>query len=121
MKKAIQRLSIQRHGMVHASSLTRVRRADTFFSRLVGLLSRKFLDPDEGLVIVPCTSIHTLGMKFAIDVVFIDKENKVLGVAASVVPNRIRVAPKGTWAVLELADGNASETGINLDDCLIFD
>ena len=101
--------------------LDKVDLANTFFSRLVGLLSRASLGEDEGLLIVPCSSIHTFFMRFAIDLVFLDKENKVLGMCCDVKPNRIRFAPKTTFKVLEIAQGNVKKTGIHLDDFLIFD
>ena len=103
------------------TQLSRTQVANTFFSRLVGLLSRKQLGPDEALLIVPCTSIHTIGMRFTIDVVFLDKDNKVLGISLHVKPYRMRWAPKGTVSVLEVSDGNVNSTGIHLDDTLLFD
>lgn len=101
--------------------IDKVRIANTFWSRLVGLLSRSSIDGSEGLLIVPCASIHTFFMRFAIDLVFLDKKNRVLGTCSDVFPNRIRLAPRGTHAVLEIAQGNVKKTGIHLDDLLIFD
>ena len=95
--------------------------ADTFATRLVGLLSRKALAEHEAMLIVPCKSIHTIGMRFTIDVIFLDKENKVLGMSSNVKPYRLRWAPKGTFSVLEVSDGNVNKTGIHLDDQLLFD
>ena len=103
------------------TDISRVRVADTFLTRLVGLLSRSSIDLDEGLLIVPCASIHTFFMRFSIDLVFLDKDNKVLGTCSNVRPNRVRVAPKRTHSVLEIAEGNVKKTGIHLDDLLIFD
>jgi uncharacterized membrane protein (UPF0127 family) len=117
----VKKLVLRRDGLMLQTGLGKVKVADRFLSRLVGLLNRSSLDLDEGLLITPCAGIHTIGMRFTIDLVFIDKENKVLGVSESVPPNRFRRAPKGTYAVLELADGNVSQTGIHLDDRLIFD
>lgn len=95
--------------------------ADSFYERLLGLLPRRSIADSEGLMLVPCSSIHTVGMRFPIDVLFLDFQNKVLGYSDSVLPNRIRVAPRGTVKVLEIAEGNRIRTGINLDDYLIFD
>ena len=124
MKEALtdlRKLALRRGSSTIQTGLGKIKVADSFLSRLIGLLNRASLEEDEGLLIVPCASIHTLAMRFTIDLVFIDKKNKVLGVDESVPPNRFRVAPKGTCAVLELADGNVSQTGIHLDDRLIFD
>lgn len=99
----------------------RVELANTFWSRLVGLLNRSWLDDNQGILLIPCTSIHTFGMRFAIDVIFLGRDGRVLGFADGVKSNRIRMAPRGTVMVMEVADGNRSRTGIHLDDCLIFD
>ena len=95
--------------------------ANTFWTRLAGLLGRRFLPLDRALLLDPCTSIHTLGMRFTIDIVFLDAAGRVIGYSDHVVPNRFRFAPKGTRSVLEIADGNRTNTGICLDDQLIFD
>ena len=55
--------------------------ASSLFERIVGLLNRSGLDPDEALLLEPCQSVHTFFMRFPIDVVFLDKENTVLGVS----------------------------------------
>lgn len=107
-------------GVGRATGL-RVELANTFWSRLVGLLGRPVLEPGCGLLLQPCTSIHTLGMRFSIDVIFLDRASKVTGFADAVPPNRFRFAPAGTVQVLEVAVGNRTKTGIRLDDFLIFD
>ncbi len=48
------------------------------WSRLRGLMGRRSLAPDEGLIIRPCSSIHTCFMRFPIDVLFVDESNRVL-------------------------------------------
>jgi uncharacterized protein len=52
--------------------------ADTSKKRRVGLLKHEKLEPGEGLWIAPCEAIHTFGMKFAIDVVYLNAKRKVL-------------------------------------------
>lgn len=101
--------------------LTTVKFAKTFYTRLVGLLNRRCLNETEGLLIKPCSSIHTIGMRFAIDVVYLSNENRVLGFSEDVKPYRFRVAPQGTVSVLEVSEGNVKRTGIHLDDILLFD
>lgn len=58
----------------------RVRVADSILARLIGLLGKRSLDADSGLWIFPSRGIHTLGMMFDIDVVFLDKDYRVVGV-----------------------------------------
>jgi uncharacterized protein len=89
--------------------LANARIAGTFRSRLVGLLAQRSLADEDGLLLLPGGSIHTLGMRFAIDVVFVDAELVVLKVAAAVPPCRHVSAPRGTWGALELRAGRASE------------
>ena len=64
----------------------RVKVADSIISRLVGLLGQRSLEPDSGLWIFPSRGIHTLGMLFDIDVVFLDKDLKVVGIREVVHP-----------------------------------
>lgn len=80
--------------------------ADHFFTRLRGLLFRRPLTAGEGLILIPCSSIHTVGMAYAIDVVFLDAECRILRVVRSLPPGKAKAA-SGAKMVLELADGGA--------------
>ena len=60
--------------------------ADTFSSRMRGLLPRESLNPDEALLITHCQSIHMFFMKFPIDVIFVDRDDKVVGLVADIRP-----------------------------------
>ena len=93
------------------AGLLRVRVAERFWTRALGLLVGKPLDPTEGLLISPCSSIHTMGMRYPIDVVFVDREARVLRVCAAVGMGRMRFA-RGARAVLELRSGVAAEHGL---------
>ncbi len=98
----------------------RVRRADTFATRLVGLLNRASLDADEGLLIDPCRAIHTLGMRFAIDAVFLDPEGAVVEVAEAVAPWRMTRVVRAARSVLELPAGRAREAGLRVGHRMDF-
>jgi uncharacterized membrane protein (UPF0127 family) len=106
---------------VDGGSFIQVRVARTFVSRFVGLLNRSDLGGDEGLLLVPGGSIHTLWMQFAIDVIFLDESWKILRVAAEVPPWRWVHAPRRTRFVLELAAGRARaaafKPGATLQSC----
>ena len=91
--------------------------ADNFLTRLRGLLGRRELPRDEGLLINPTSSIHTWFMRFPIDVVFLDRDLGVVGVAADVRPWRLRWR-RGARQVLELAAGEAAARGIEAGDRL---
>jgi uncharacterized protein len=88
-----------------------VRVADSFATRALGLLVGKPLGGGEGLLIAPCASIHTFGMRYAIDVVFVDRGGCVLRVCPAVQAGRMRVA-RGARGVLELRAGTAACHGL---------
>ena len=69
--------------------LDKLKLADSYSKRLKGLLGRSSLSNGEGLIIRPCNSIHTYRMKFAIDVLYVDKKNTVLKVVDSIKPDRL--------------------------------
>jgi uncharacterized protein len=94
--------------------------ADSFLTRLRGLLGRRELPRDEGLLINPCSSIHTWFMRFPIDVVFLDRDLGVVRVAPNVRPWRLRWG-KGARQVLELAAGEVAERGIAAGDRLTLE
>jgi uncharacterized membrane protein (UPF0127 family) len=95
--------------------------ACSFRSRCLGLLSRDAMRKEEGLLLIPGGSIHTLGMRFPIDVVFLNRQMRILGLSQHVRPWRIRVAPKGTRRVLELAAGQIAAHGLKEGIDLIVD
>jgi uncharacterized membrane protein (UPF0127 family) len=81
------------------------------------LLKHKGLNAGEGLWIVPCQSVHTFFMKFAIDLVYLDKRRRVRKVRHAVPPWRVSGC---IWAhsVLELPAGTVAETGTQPGDQL---
>ncbi len=79
----------------------------TPFGRMKGLLGRRRLEPGEGLLLRPASSIHTFFMRFPIDAVFLDGEQRVLKVAAELSPWRTS-ARRRARAVLELPAGEAA-------------
>jgi uncharacterized protein len=94
------------------AAVQRVRIARSFRSRLIGLLDRSGLDSDEGLLFDPGGSIHTLWMRFTIDIVFLDEQLRVLRIAPDIKPWRFVWAPSRTRFVLELAAGSAANLGL---------
>jgi len=89
----------------------RCRLAATPLRRLRGLLGRSELPPGEGILLRPCGSVHTMFMRFPIDVVFCDRDLRVLSVSAAVPPWRMR-AQRGAHVVIELSAGEASRRGV---------
>jgi len=91
---------------------TAVKVAATFAARRRGLLDCDSLHPEEGLLLSPGGSIHTVGMQFAIDVLFLDRRMQVLKCVHQLRPWRAALAPPGTRHVLELAAGRAAATQV---------
>lgn len=95
--------------------------ADTFFSRLKGLLGKRELPHGEGLWIKPCNSVHTFGMRFPIDVVFLDKENLVVGLAKTLRPNRVSHLYSNASSVIELPLGTIDAAGSCIGNEVVID
>jgi uncharacterized membrane protein (UPF0127 family) len=99
------------HEYATPGGVLQVRLADGFISRALGLLVGEPLGEAEGLLISPCSGIHTFGMPYAIDVVFVDRQARVVRVCKEVRAGRIRFVP-GARAVLELRAGVAARLGL---------
>ena len=85
--------------------------AVTPFARLKGLLGKSSLPVGEGLWIKPCNSVHTFGMRFPIDVLFLDKKKHVVGLARTLRPNRISRLYLSASSVIELPAGTIDIAG----------
>ncbi len=113
-------LSYISHNLTRGTTLaTKMRLAGTSAERRRGWLATASLQPGDGLWIAPCEAIHTLGMKWPIDVVFIDRNRRVCKTAAAVRPWRMAVC----WAaasVLELPAGVLLRSGTQVGDTLAF-
>jgi uncharacterized protein len=94
--------------------------ADTSTKRRVGLLKKDKLEPGEGLWITPCESVHTFFMKFAIDLVYLDKKKRVRKVRHAVPPWRMSGC-LAAHSVLELPAGAAAASRTEPGDQLVFE
>ncbi len=92
--------------------------ADTLFKRAKGLLGTKEFRPGEALVITSCNSIHTFFMRFAIDVLFVDKAYKVIKAIPSLRPFRITPPYFKADFTLELPAGTIASTSTTEGDTL---
>jgi uncharacterized membrane protein (UPF0127 family) len=97
---------------------TKVRKADNFITRMVGLLKRSHLGPEEALWLMPSKGIHTIGMKFPIDVVFLNKNNQVLGLISGMAPYRVSGVQLRGHSVLELPNGMIKKSHTEVGDQL---
>jgi len=99
---------------------TEARVADGYFSRLLGLLgkTKRWARPGRGLWIVPSHGVHTIGMLFTLDLVFLDKKRSVVHVEEHVRPFRISAVGLKFHSVLELPPHTIFRTGTQVGDQL---
>jgi len=95
--------------------------ADSFFDRLKGLMFREKLNKGEGLLIIPCNSIHTFFMKFPIDVLFVNKEDKIVASIEKMKPSRISKIYGKAKYVVELPAGTIEKCDISVGDRIIYE
>ncbi len=89
-----------------------------FLGRLRGLMFKKELGDGEGLLLERTSSIHMCFMRFPIDVIFLDKDNKVVKVVSGLNPWTLWCGAKGAAAVLELRAGAGGQ--VLIGDVLDF-
>lgn len=95
--------------------------AGSFFDRLRGLLGKEVLKQGEGLWITPCTSIHSFGMRFEFDALFIGQDRRVVGLYERFRRNRISRVFWKARGVLELPAGTIERTGTEVGDEIRFE
>jgi len=90
--------------------------ADTTLTRFVGLMGRGSLAPGHGLLIRPSNGVHTLWMRFSIDVLLLDKQYRVLSAYRSLRPFRVTAINWKASSALELPSGTIVATNTQLGD-----
>jgi uncharacterized membrane protein (UPF0127 family) len=98
-----------------------IRSADTFFLRLKGLIRTDELAPGQGLWIAPCTGIHSFGMRFVFDALFLGPDWKVVGIYERFRRNRVSRVFWNARGVLELPAGTIERTGTEVGDEIRFE
>ena len=99
----------------------RLRPAHTHWTRLRGLLGTRSLPEGDGLWIRPCRQVHMFGMRYPIDVVFVDADQRVVGLTSDLQPGRVSPKFAGTTSVLELPAGTIVRTGLAVGTQLAID
>lgn len=95
----------------HQLLLPHVMRTANPWERMRGLLGRSPIGPDQGLLIAPCSSVHTIGMKYPIDLIFLDKNWQIKKLVRSIKPCRIAWAT-GANMVVEMPGGTLDNFSI---------
>ncbi|WP_457577939.1 DUF192 domain-containing protein [Desulfomarina sp.] len=96
-----------------------INRTESCFERIRGLLGTASLEEGHGLLIKPCNSIHTFFMKIPIDVLFLDREDKVIRIKSHMKPGRLSTCLQAS-SVLELMAGQVHISGIQQGDRLTW-
>jgi len=96
----------------------RISVAETSLSRMVGLLGKSGLEPGTGLLIIPSQAIHTIAMKFPIDVLFVDRKWRVVHAHPAMPPFRLSAIYFRARCVIELPVGVITETSTKVGDQL---
>jgi uncharacterized protein len=98
----------------------RIRMADRWLLRLRGMLARPVPRSGEGLLLTPCSSVHMYGMRFPLDVAFLDKGGVVVAMYPSLAPwSRTRWHRNAAHA-LELPSGTLDASDTGLGDVLVW-
>lgn len=92
--------------------------AHSFLARGRGLMGRPALPAGHGMLIEPCSSVHSFFMRFPIDVIFADRAHKVLGLVEAMPPNRPYAGAWRARYVVELPAGMIAASGTRVGDLL---
>ena len=111
------RLQVARSGAVLG---TEVERADSPWRRMRGLLGRASLPAGSGMRFEPASSLHMLFMRFAIDVVYVDREERVVKLVPNFKPWRFSAA-RGAHSAYELPEGTLADMDIEVGDELTLE
>jgi uncharacterized membrane protein (UPF0127 family) len=96
--------------------VTAGRAADNLWTRMKGLIGSAPLKQGEGMLIVPCNSIHTHFMGFPIDVLYVDRAGKVVALDHAMKPWRFGRVHRHARYVIELPAGSLADAGVSVGD-----
>lgn len=115
--KEVRRLTIinKKNKVVVAN----IQKADTFFKRFAGLLGRKELPAQTGLLITPCKQVHSLFMRFLFDAIFLTEDYCVAHLVPSMKPFKLSPLVRDAAHVLEVPEGTIQAADIKINDRLL--
>lgn len=111
----VEKINIHHNG--GTSPIFKCSHAKTMVQRLKGLLGSVELKNGEGMLIEPCNSVHTFGMAYGIDIVYIDRNGTVIKCVHNMLPRRVSIARRAK-STLELLSGAIRQNGIKTGDHL---
>jgi uncharacterized membrane protein (UPF0127 family) len=95
--------------------------ANSFWTRLKGLIGHRPLQQGQGMLIRPCNWIHTFLMGFPIDVIYVDRSNRIVGLTEYIAPNRLGPPMFAASFVVELPAGVIARSGTAVGDVLAIE
>ena len=118
----MKKMTIGMPRLYHATSgaclAERLEIANTAWTRLCGLMFRRTLAQGHALWIRPCNGVHTFWMRFAIDVIYLDRELRVVRLIENLRPFRLTMPQRTARSVIELPAHTIAQAGIRLGDQL---
>ncbi len=108
------------HATTHREIVGNLEVAETFRARSKGLLGKTAMVAGEGLLIKPCKGVHTFGMKFPIDVIVLDKKNRIIDLFKDLLPNRLTPIYLRAASVIELPAGTVEASGVATGDDIVL-
>ena len=96
--------------------VSKVNKAHDFLSRIVGWIGRSKMDPEAALWVNPCWGIHTFGMNFPVDVVFLEKDHRVVAITQNLPVNRFSPLVFRAQSVLVLPAHSISKSRTMMGD-----
>jgi uncharacterized protein len=94
--------------------------ANRWMTRLRGMIGRPAPQPGQGLLLTPCSSVHMYGMRFPLDVVFLDGAGKVIAAYPSLAPGCRTQWHRQAEHALELPAGTLDQSGTSVGDVLVW-
>ena len=99
---------------------SRVELANSWWARFRGFLGRPEPIPGEGILLFPCNGVHTWGMSFDVDILFLDEQGKVLELIRSLRPWKWTPRVRGARYVLEVPKGVIDGSATRVGDMLMW-
>lgn len=95
--------------------------ADNFFTRLRGLMFRKELTENQGLLIYPCNSIHMFCMNFPLDILFVNKQDEIIDYLENFEINKVSKIYPSSKYVVELPAGTIKNKNIKKNQKILLE
>ena len=115
----MKKLKMKIKGAPEGAPFLEILIADTFFARFAGLMLKSRLPAATGLFLAPCNSVHMCFMRFAIDVIYVDQEYRVIKIVKNIKPWIGLSICREAWATLEMSSGEAERCGLVVGKKLI--